>query len=77
MSLQYCLTVCNPIEGSLPGYLIPGILQARVVEWVAIAFSDFAYIGREKSKTDPLFLVKITRLFRQKGICIPISMVRE
>ena len=37
--LQLCLTLCDPIDGSPPGSSIPGILQARVLEWVAIAFS--------------------------------------
>ena len=39
-SLQSCLTLCNPIDGSPPGSPIPGILQARALEWSAIAFSD-------------------------------------
>ena len=38
-SLQSCLTLCNPIDGSPPGSLVPGILQARTLEWVAISFS--------------------------------------
>ena len=38
-SLQLCLTLCGPIDGSLPGPAIPGILQARTLEWGAIAFS--------------------------------------
>ena len=36
---QLCLTLCDPIGGSLPGSAVPGILQARTLEWVAIAFS--------------------------------------
>ena len=39
-SLQSCPTLCNPIEGSPPGSPVPGILQARTLEWVAIAFSN-------------------------------------
>ena len=39
-SLQSCPTLCNPIDGSLPGSAIPGILQARTLEWVAISFSN-------------------------------------
>ena len=39
-SLQSCLTLCDPIEGSLPGSPVPGILQARTLEWVAISFSN-------------------------------------
>ena len=40
-SLQSCPTLCNPIDGSSPGSAIPGILQARVLEWVAISFSYY------------------------------------
>ena len=36
-SLQSCLTLCNPTDGSPPGSPIPGILQARTLEWVAIS----------------------------------------
>ena len=38
--LQSCPTLCDPTDGSPPGSLIPGILQARTLEWVAISFSD-------------------------------------
>ena len=38
--LQSCPTLCNPIDGSPPGSAIPGILQARTLEWVAISFSS-------------------------------------
>ena len=37
-SLQSCPTLCDPIHGSPPGSVIPGILQARTLEWVAISF---------------------------------------
>ena len=39
-SLQSCPTLCDPINGSPPGFPIPGILQARTLEWVAISFSN-------------------------------------
>jgi len=39
-SLQPCPTLCDPIDGSPPGSPIPGILQARTLEWVAISFSS-------------------------------------
>ena len=39
-SLQSCLTLCGPKDGSLPGSPIPGILQARILGWVAITKSD-------------------------------------
>ena len=39
-SLQSCQTLCDPIDGSPPGSPVPGILQARTLEWVAISFSN-------------------------------------
>ena len=39
VSLQSCPTLCDPIDGSPPGSAVPGILQARTLEWVATAFS--------------------------------------
>ena len=39
-SLQSCLTLCDPIDGSSLGSSVPGILQARILEWVAISFSN-------------------------------------
>ena len=38
--LQSCPTLCDPIDGSPPGSSVPGILQARILEWVAISFSN-------------------------------------
>ena len=43
--LQSCLTLCDPIEGRPAGFPVPGILQARTLEWVAIAFSESQAIG--------------------------------
>ena len=39
-SLQSCPILCDPIDGSPPGSPVPGILQARVLEWVAISFEE-------------------------------------
>ena len=39
-SLQSCPTLCDPVDGSTPGSPVPGILQARTLEWVAISFSN-------------------------------------
>ena len=39
-SLQSCLTLCDPIDGSPLGSSVPGILQARILEWAAISFSN-------------------------------------
>ena len=43
--LQSCLTLCDPIDGSPPGSSVPGILQARILEWVAISFCMFCLRG--------------------------------
>ena len=49
-SLQSCLTLCDPIDDSPPGYPAPGILQARTLEWVAISFSNaWKWKAKEKS----------------------------
>ena len=48
-SLQSCLTLCDPIDGSPPGSPVPGILQARTLEWVAISFSN-AWKWKAKGK---------------------------
>ena len=40
ITLQSCPTLCDPIDGSPPGSAVPGILQARTLEWVAISFSN-------------------------------------
>ena len=42
-SLQLCPTLCNPIDGSPPGSSVPGILQARVLAWVAVSFSSLSH----------------------------------
>ena len=39
-SLQSCPTLCDPIDASPPGSSVPGILQARILEWVAISFAN-------------------------------------
>ena len=49
-SLQLCLTLCDPIDGSPPGSPVPGILPARTLEWVAISFSD-AWKWKVKGKS--------------------------
>ena len=49
-SRQSCLTLCDPIDGSPPGSSVPGILQARTLEWVAISFSS-AWKWKVKEKS--------------------------
>ena len=56
-SLQSSLTLCDPIDGSPPGSPIPGILQARTLEWVAISFSNawkWKVKGKSLSRVRPL-----------------------
>ena len=55
-SLQSCLTLCDPIDGSPPGPTVPGILQARTLEWVAISFSN---AGKRKVKVKSLSCVRL------------------
>ena len=55
-SLQSCLTLCDSIDGSPPGSPIPGILQARTLEWVAISFSN---AGKWKVKMKSLSCVRL------------------
>ena len=50
-SLQSCQTLCDPINGSPPGSPVPGILQARTLEWVAISFSN-AWKWKVKSESE-------------------------
>ena len=50
-SLQLCPTLCNPIDGSPPGFPVPRILQARTLEWVVISFSN---AGKWKVKVKSL-----------------------
>ena len=55
-SLQSCPTLCDPIDGSPPGSPIPGILQARTLEWVAISFFN---AGKCKVKVKSLSHVRL------------------
>ena len=55
-SLQSCPTLCDPRDGSPPGSPIPGILQARTLEWVAISFSN---AGKWKVKVKSLSRVRL------------------
>ena len=55
-SLESCLILCDPIDGSPPGSPIPGILQARTLEWVAISFSN---VWKWKVKVKSLSFVRL------------------
>ena len=58
-SLQSCPTLCNPIDGSPPGSAVPGILQARTLEWVATSFSN-AWKWKVKVKSLSPFRLLVT-----------------
>ena len=60
-SLQSCLTLCDPIDGSSQGFPIPGILQAKTLEWGAIAFSPLPH--------EPPFMAPV------QTFCLPLSCV--
>ena len=49
LAIQSCLTICNPMDGSLPGSSVHGILQARILEWVAMPFSRGASQPKDQS----------------------------
>ena len=55
-SLQSCPTLCDPIDGGPPGSPVPGILQARILEWVTISFSN---AGKWKMKVKSLSQVRL------------------
>ena len=46
-SLQSCPTLCDPIDGSPPGSPVPGILQARTLEWVAISLTIMSFMNKD------------------------------
>ena len=70
-SLQSCLTLCDPIDGSPPGSPVPGILQARPLEWVAISFSN-AWKGKVKVKS--LGRVRLLAISWTAAYQVPPSM---
>ena len=70
-SVQSCLTLCDPIDGSPPGSPVPGILQARTLEWVTISFSS---AWKWKVKVKSLSCVSLT-LSNQMDCSLPGSSV--
>ena len=66
--LQSCPTLCDPIDRSLPGSPVPGILQARTLEWVAISFSrrqlsDATHTGLSPPFSHPVQTIVKSRLY--------------
>ena len=70
-SLQSCPTLCDPIDGSPPGFPVPGILQARTLEWVAISFSN---AGKWQEKVKSLIRVWLLVTPRTAAYQAPPSM---
>ena len=70
-SLQLCPTLCSPIDGSPPGSPIPGILQARTLEWVAVSFSN---AWKWKGKVKSLSCVRLLATPRTAAHQAPPSM---
>ena len=70
-SLQSCPTLCDPIDGSPPGSPVPGILQARTLEWVAISFSN---VWKWKVKVKSLSHVRLLATPWTAAYQVPPSM---
>ena len=69
--LQSCPTLCDPIDGSPPGSLVPGILEARILEWVAISFSN---VWKWKVKMKSLSRVRLLATPWTAAHQAPLSM---
>ena len=67
-SLQSCLTLRDPIDGSPPGSPVPGILQARTLEWVAISFSESQYTDAIYPEASYMAITSIMSLNRARTI---------
>ena len=70
-SLQLCPTLCNPIDGSPPVSPIPGTLQARTLDWVAISFSN---AGKKKVKVKSLSRARLLATPSTAADQAPLSM---
>ena len=70
-SLQSCPTLCDPIDGSPAGSLVPGVLQARTLEWVAISFSN---AWKRKVKVKSLSCVQLLATPWTAAYQAPLSM---
>ena len=75
-SLQSCLTLCDPIDGSPPGSPIPGILQTRTLEWVAISFSN-AWKWKVKVKSLSRVRLFVTPWTAAYQVPLPMGFSRQ
>ena len=75
-SLQSCLTLCDPLDGSPPGSAVPGILQARTEEWVAISFSN-AWKWKVKGKSLSRVQLFVTAWTAAYQVPLPMGFFRQ
>ena len=74
--LQSCPTLCNPIDGSPPGSPVPGILQARILEWVAFSFSN-AWKWKVKGKSLSRVWLLATPWTAAYQVPLPMGFARQ
>ena len=70
-SLQSCLTLCDPIDRSPPGSAIPGILQARILEWVAMPSSRGSSLPRDQTHVSYVSCIGRWVLYHQHHLGVP------
>ena len=66
--LQSCPTLCDPIDDSPPGSPVPGILQARTLEWVAISFSSIYY--RKPLNKIEMSITQLDVIYPERGYAV-------
>ena len=71
---QSCPTLCDPMDCSLLGSFVYGILQARILEWVAISFSRGSYWPRDWTRVFPYFRQILYHLSHQESLAVPYHM---
>ena len=74
-SLQSCPTLCDPVDGSPPGSPVPGILQARTLEWVAIFFSSSSSPPRDWTQVSSIFCTCRQILYHQPPEKVKVKSV--
>ena len=75
LAVQSCPALCNPMDCSPPGFSVHGILQVRILEWIAISFSKGFYQDRDQA-CDPVIkpVPKDTYRTKENKIFFPISL---
>ena len=74
-SLQSCPTLCDPRDGSPPGSIFPGILQARTLEWVAISFSNARKWKVKVKSLSRVWLFATPWTAARRLLCPPLSLI--